>query len=29
VTAQMIAQLASPSANSGVPTMDAYRLGRF
>ncbi|WP_247842685.1 FAD-dependent oxidoreductase [Pseudomonas sp. MWU12-3103b] len=29
VTAEMIAQLASPSANSAVPTMDAYRLGRF
>ncbi|PCM47967.1 FAD-dependent oxidoreductase [Pseudomonas fluorescens] len=29
VTAQMIAQLASPSTNAGVPTMDAYRLGRF
>ncbi|WP_330207470.1 NAD(P)/FAD-dependent oxidoreductase [Pseudomonas sp. AM14(2022)] len=29
VTAQMIAQLAPPSANSGLPTMDAYRLGRF
>ncbi|MEN5043650.1 FAD-dependent oxidoreductase [Pseudomonas koreensis] len=29
VTAEMIAQLASPSTNAGVPTMDAYRLGRF
>ncbi|EUB82642.1 NAD(P)/FAD-dependent oxidoreductase [Pseudomonas sp. GM30] len=29
VTAEMIAQLTSPSAHSGVPTMDAYRLGRF
>lgn len=29
VTAQMITQLTSPSANSGVPTMDAYRLDRF
>jgi len=29
VTAEMIAQLASPSTHSGVPTMDAYRLGRF
>lgn len=29
VTAEMIAQLTSPSASSGVPTMDAYRLGRF
>lgn len=29
VTAQMITQLTSPSANSGVPTLDAYRLDRF
>jgi len=29
VTAQMIAQLVSPSANSSVPTLDAYRLDRF
>ncbi|MGU9850616.1 NAD(P)/FAD-dependent oxidoreductase [Pseudomonas koreensis] len=29
VTAEMIAQLTSPSASSGVPTMDAYRLDRF
>lgn len=29
VTAEMIAQLASPSANSGLPALDAYRLGRF
>jgi glycine/D-amino acid oxidase-like deaminating enzyme len=29
VTAQMITQLTFPSANSGVPTLDAYRLDRF
>jgi D-amino-acid dehydrogenase len=29
VTAEMVAHLVSPSANSGLPTLDAYRLGRF
>lgn len=29
VTAEMVAHLVSPSANSGLPALDAYRLGRF
>jgi len=29
VTAEMVAHLVSTSANSGLPALDAYRLGRF
>lgn len=29
VTAQMVAQLVSPSANAGLPAQEAYRLERF
>ncbi|WP_338801658.1 FAD-dependent oxidoreductase [Pseudomonas sp. RSB 5.4] len=29
ITAEMVAHLVSPSANSGLPALGAYRLGRF